>query len=455
MAYKIQSGDTLSAIALANKTDVATLQKLNPSIKDPNKIYVGASLELPTATPPTGAVTTPPVTTPVDLTGSSSSGIVGTSDTVQRQKEQEAMDKLSAETAKQKELAGLQQQKEIEALKTELRPTTPTPTKPDYLKTYDELRTSGGVQSLEDDMIAIKDEKRVLQDSLAAEKEKLTGGISQGFYEGKLSEKQIEINDKLSALNRAEALAVDKLNLKNSYIDNIMKLTEKDYETASTEYNNEYAKNLQAQSLITSIKNKYESAEERAADNAKASLTTMVNSLKDNDVTWSTVSPEMKAQVNKMELQAGIPLGITEMALTYKPDVKILSQTTGTDASGKQFIRYQYANSDGTPGTFDIVYTGGVSAGTKDESNSALTTQYLQDNVGDDGKVSAATYQEAIKRYIARGGTVTDFNVSFPVESYLTPEEIKNLPSNLKPKTSGSGIDWSKFIDEAMATSTQ
>jgi murein DD-endopeptidase MepM/ murein hydrolase activator NlpD len=53
MAYTIKSGDTLSQIAAANKTTVAALQAANPSIKDPNKIYAGASLNIPTAAPTT------------------------------------------------------------------------------------------------------------------------------------------------------------------------------------------------------------------------------------------------------------------------------------------------------------------------------------------------------------------------------------------------------------------
>jgi murein DD-endopeptidase MepM/ murein hydrolase activator NlpD len=53
MAYTIKSGDTLSAIAAANKTTVSDIMKANPSITDPNKIYAGASLNLPTATPST------------------------------------------------------------------------------------------------------------------------------------------------------------------------------------------------------------------------------------------------------------------------------------------------------------------------------------------------------------------------------------------------------------------
>jgi LysM repeat protein len=45
--YKIQSGDTLITLANRHKTTVAYLMHINPSIKNPNKIYVGQTINLP------------------------------------------------------------------------------------------------------------------------------------------------------------------------------------------------------------------------------------------------------------------------------------------------------------------------------------------------------------------------------------------------------------------------
>jgi len=45
--YKIQRGDTLSAIASKNKTTVDEILKANQDIKDPNNIYAGSTLKLP------------------------------------------------------------------------------------------------------------------------------------------------------------------------------------------------------------------------------------------------------------------------------------------------------------------------------------------------------------------------------------------------------------------------
>ncbi len=65
----VKKGDTLSAIAKANKTTVAAIAKANPSIKNVNVIKVGQKVVIPGATaatttkPTTSVVTTTPTTT--------------------------------------------------------------------------------------------------------------------------------------------------------------------------------------------------------------------------------------------------------------------------------------------------------------------------------------------------------------------------------------------------------
>jgi hypothetical protein len=53
--YTIQRGDTLSALG-----NVEEIMRLNPSIKDPNKIFAGQSIKLPSSS----AVSSPPANTP-------------------------------------------------------------------------------------------------------------------------------------------------------------------------------------------------------------------------------------------------------------------------------------------------------------------------------------------------------------------------------------------------------
>ena len=47
MSYRIQSGDTLSALSRKHGTTVAALMKANPQIRNANLIFAGASLNIP------------------------------------------------------------------------------------------------------------------------------------------------------------------------------------------------------------------------------------------------------------------------------------------------------------------------------------------------------------------------------------------------------------------------
>lgn len=54
--YTIKKGDTLSGIAQKYGTTVGTLQSLN-HIQNPNLIYAGSILKIPTTTPSSGTKT--------------------------------------------------------------------------------------------------------------------------------------------------------------------------------------------------------------------------------------------------------------------------------------------------------------------------------------------------------------------------------------------------------------
>ena len=69
--YKIASGDTLSGLATKYGTSVQEIQKLNPTITNPNLIYAGQSLNLPDSNAqmknPVSTPVTNPVTNPADI----------------------------------------------------------------------------------------------------------------------------------------------------------------------------------------------------------------------------------------------------------------------------------------------------------------------------------------------------------------------------------------------------
>jgi LysM repeat protein len=67
MAYTVKKGDTLSAIAKANKTTVAAIQKANPEITNVNLIRPGQVFDIPTKTSKTGSAPKEPASATVPV----------------------------------------------------------------------------------------------------------------------------------------------------------------------------------------------------------------------------------------------------------------------------------------------------------------------------------------------------------------------------------------------------
>ncbi len=62
--YVVKSGDTMSKIAKLYGVTIEQIMKVNPQIKDPNRIAVGDQIVIPVAVPGGGAVTSAPSATP-------------------------------------------------------------------------------------------------------------------------------------------------------------------------------------------------------------------------------------------------------------------------------------------------------------------------------------------------------------------------------------------------------
>ena len=76
----------------------------------------------------------------------------------------------------------------------------------------------------------------------------------------------------------------------------------------------------------------------------------------------------------------------------------------------------------------------------KDNTRVSTVQALINGKKGGDGKIAWETYAEAAQKWIGLGGSVTDFKVAFPPELYMNAGNIAALPSSLKPSgSSGSG----------------
>lgn len=184
----IQKGQTLSGIAKSNGTTLDALLKANPSIKDPNKIYAGASLSLPDApkpplvspgasgTPPTPIKTpTTPVTTRVDQLGSSGASPVPTKSTLYGAEVPTSTSMLSqyrSELGLDTALKGMQdsQTAYLDSLKN-------MPKKADI---YASERTKRGVDEMEKNLQSMDDRLATMEMSIDDSEKDIRNRMTQG-----------------------------------------------------------------------------------------------------------------------------------------------------------------------------------------------------------------------------------------------------------------------------------
>jgi hypothetical protein len=85
-----------------------------------------------------------------------------------------------------------------------------------------------------------------------------------------------------------------------------------------------------------------------------------------------------------------------------------------------------------------------IPASSTNNDNSRVNTvkAFINKNAGGDGKISWETYSDAAQKYIALGGSTSDFKVAFPAERFLDAGNQSALPASLKPASAGAAADF-------------
>lgn len=236
-------------------------------------------------------------------------GVVGTSDEAIDLEEEEKEERYKSISDDITDLTFQRDKLTLEAEIAQLKDAlglgdAPTPTS--LLSTYEALRSDQGIPALEqrlNDLNAqISDVEASLRQGLYSEEGKLAPMELIGTKQRELARQGQEL---LDTLGREKTRIVDELNTKNSMISNIMNLTQQDYANASNAYNNAFSQNIQLLEMI-----KGEEAQE--TDFAIANLNAITSMLSTTGKTWGDLDPGLQATIGKLEIQAGLPRGLTQ-----------------------------------------------------------------------------------------------------------------------------------------------
>ena len=356
---------------------------INPNTKEP--AFTSVSTPTPTPTPaPTVSTTPAPTVSPKPTSTQFTTPSGAVVDSVTGKIIKEAPATVSSSTSVRKDLIergvtdtdtfNLPTEKSYEEFKATVTPGTTKPEAPNFADVYARMRSEQGLTALEDEDVGLEAEKETALAALRDFKAKESGGISQGFYTGRVSEAERNVNERVDAIERKQRTIQMKLKNKNSFISDYMKFSEKDYETAKEDYEFEFNKNLQIQTAYQNYKTREDAEANRVRDDARAMLATyktlIGDSGKDLDE-YVAANPGFESRINEIELNAGMEPGTFLAFARSKPKANLLATIEGKDASGNKTISFIYDDPEGGPGIVKTIPLPGVKAGT--ESVGALT----------------------------------------------------------------------------------
>lgn len=302
---------------------------------------------------------------------------------------------------------------DMTATKDLVAPDITKPTAPSLETTYNELRTTYGLTDLETSLTDLKNQERVLVEETNARKDYAESKpVALGVISGKQSEVDRQANKQLESLRRQQTYISDQLNTKYSIIQNLMTFRQTDYQNAMTAYNNEFTQNMSLLSTVRSQQQFEITEADKQKDNARADYTIFINGIKETGNGLKDITADQKTMLNKLEAQAGLPVGTYEMLLPKIGDQKLTSLGTANNSSGGQSAYFMTIDKKtGKPTITSVVLPGAKAT----SSGGGGNTISKEDKEIEAFRNEAATMiQKLDKDEINWGGAYDSIKVKYP-----------------------------------------
>lgn len=220
----------------------------------------------------------------------------------------------------------------MNALKAEIAPAGGAPAVPNLTNTYTGLLQTSGINDLETQLSTLKANAQSIKDAYTATQTGEEGKpVAMNVITGRQSQEDQEMNEKLAPITDQINSISDQLTQKYNVVNSLMTYGEKDYDNAVADYDKQYANNI---SLMNAVKTQ-SATDNTATDNARANLQIIYNNLSSGTTDLSSISPDEKATITKLETQAGLPVGFYASITSKNPNGTILSTTTRDDGGTK------------------------------------------------------------------------------------------------------------------------
>ena len=210
------------------------------------------------------------------------------------------------------------------------------PETPNFTDMFNEARGELNVDDLEGYVNDLQTEEENIYADLRQRRTAERGKtVATNVIGGRIGEAERQEAERIDYIGRQKGVAIRQLQSANATIENMINFQKLDYDTARNSYNDQFSQQMSMFNIVKGVVDAEISDEERMADNSRANLNIIYGSIADGTVDKSTMTPEMRYQVSKMELSAGLPTGFYDNLQNQNPDGKILSTTTRNSNGGK------------------------------------------------------------------------------------------------------------------------
>lgn len=294
-------------------------------------------------------------------------------------------------------------------------PNTPAPTAPNLTQQYKDLAGQAGLDRIQTDINDLKGQQddlaAQLRINVAAERGK---PVATNVIEGRVGEQQRNIQEQSDFVGRTLSRKVDEYQAALGNIKFIMDLTQKDFDNASQSYTQQFQQAISTINLVQGIQQEQKNDVQKGIDNARANLQIFTNSITSGNLKYADLPADQRAQINKLEVQAGLPIGFTS-SLKEKIDPK--ANIISTSENNGQ-IQVLLRNADGSMSLqkYGTANTGSnAKAGTSEAFSNALgeMSKKVTGKLNSYGDISPKDWQSALSAWLGAGFKRDDFIKNF------------------------------------------
>lgn len=306
-----------------------------------------------------------------------------------------------------------------------------------FEQAYKNELAASGVSSLETTLNDLNNQENELRAQFRQQKANEEGKpVAMNVIEGRVSEEERAANERLDAIGRQKEYVTNQLKTKYATIDTLMKYKTLDYNNASDDYDKQFTRNIQLFNTVKGIAEDQKSDADREQDNARANAQIIYNSITSGGVRLDSLPSDQKLQLQKMEMQAGLPQGFFESLQAKNPKADIVTSTT-RETGGKKYADIIMRDADGKLITQTMLLGnstdggGKMTEGDKVKADASTVFNQLKGRAGEDGFVAPEDYTKARKAWVGAGYTSKDFDERFG-KDFVNPEsyDVVSLSSS-------------------------